>query len=100
VIRHVVVFKLAADSPADRARDAAEIRRRLEALVGLVPGVRDLEARSDLGIEGHWDVVLVTHHDTRDDLAAYGGDPRHREVVEYCDTVVAAKAVVDCDLES
>jgi hypothetical protein len=100
VIRHVVAFRLAADDPADRSRDASEIRRRLESLVGVVPGLRDLVVRADLGVEGHWDLALVTHHDTRDDLSAYAGDPRHREVIEFCDTVVSAKAVVDSDLDT
>ena len=100
MIRHVVAFRLAADDPADRTRDAAEIRRRLESLVGVVPGLHDLEVRPDLGVEGHWDLALVTHHDTLDDLAAYAGDPRHREVIAFCDTVVSAKAVVDSDLDT
>jgi len=99
VIRHVVVFRLAADDPADRQRDATEIRRRLEALVDVVPGLRGLEVRPDLGVEGHWDLALVTLHDTGDDLAVYAADPRHREVIAYCDTVVAERAVVDSDLE-
>lgn len=100
MIRHVVAFKLSADSVAERDRDAAEIRRRLEALVGVVPGVRDLKVRADLGVDGHWDLALVSLHDTRDELAAYAADPRHREVIAFCDTIVSDKAIVDSDLEA
>lgn len=100
MIRHVVVFRLAADDPGARARDAAEVRSRLEALVGHVPGLRELEVRPDLGIEGHWDLALVTLHDSREDLAAYAADPSHREVIAFCDTVVAERAVVDSDLDT
>lgn len=100
MIRHVVVFRMAADDPEQRSRDAGEVRRRLEALVGVVPGVRELEVRPDLGVDGHWDLALVTLHDTREDLAAYAADSRHREVIAFCDSVVAERAVVDSDLES
>jgi heme-degrading monooxygenase HmoA len=101
VIRHVVLFRLAATDAEERARVAAEVRRRLEALVGVVQGLHDLQVRADLGeMDGHWDVALVTLHETRDDFAAYAADPRHREVIAYCDTVVSDRAVVDSDLGS
>jgi len=100
VIRHVVVFRMAADDPDQRSRDVAEVRGRLEALVGVVPGIKELVVRPDLGVEGHWDLALVTLHDSREDLARYAAHPTHREVIAFCDSVVAERAVVDSDLES
>lgn len=100
MIQHIVVFRMAADDREQRERDAAEIRLRLEALVGVVPGIGRLTVRPDLGIAGHWDLALVTLHDTREDLAAYSADPRHREVVAFCETVIADKVIVDSDLDS
>lgn len=100
MIRHVVVFRLAAGDAERRASDGAEIRRRLEALVGAVPGVRDLVVRPDLGLDGHWDLALVTHHDSPNDLATYAADPRHRDVIAFCDMVVADKAIVDSELDA
>jgi hypothetical protein len=101
VIRHVVLFRLAATDPVRREADVAEMRRRLEALVPVVPGVSDLVLRADLGVDdGHWDAVLVSHHATREDLASYAVDPRHREVIAFVSTVVTDRAVVDCDLET
>ncbi|MGC4110435.1 MAG: Dabb family protein [Nocardioides sp.] len=100
MIRHVVVFRMAADNPEERSRDAAEVRHRLEALVGVVPGVRELVVRPDVGVDGHWDLALVTSHDSREDLATYAADPRHREVIAFCDSVVAERAVVDSDLDA
>jgi hypothetical protein len=91
---------MSAADVAQRARDAAEIRRRLESLVGIVPGVQELTVRPDVGVEGHWDLALVTLHESREELAAYGADPRHQEVIAFCDTVVADKAVVDSDLNA
>jgi hypothetical protein len=100
VIRHVVLFRLGATDADQRAKDAAEVRRRLETLVGVVPGLNDLQVRPDLGVEGHWDLALVTLHPTIEGLRAYATDPRHLEVLAFCDTVVADRAVVDSDLDT
>ena len=100
MIQHVVLFRLRAEDAGQRAQDAAEIRRRLEGLVGVVPGVDELRVRPDLGVDGHWDLVLHSLHPSVDGLAAYAKDPRHREVIAFCDSVVSERAVVDADLDA
>ncbi|MFT3873575.1 MAG: Dabb family protein [Nocardioides sp.] len=99
MIRHIVLFRLAADDIAQRDRDAAELGARLEALVGVVPGVDDLQVRPDLGeVDGHWDVALVSHHQNRAALASYASDARHRAVIAWVDGVASARAVVDYEI--
>jgi hypothetical protein len=96
MIRHIVEFRLAADEPEQRAIDARGIRDHLTALVGVVPTVRSIVVAPDLGlIGGHWDVVLVSEHDSSADLEAYQAHPAHREAAGWVSTVVSDRATVD-----
>jgi hypothetical protein len=96
MIRHIVEFRLAADDPEQRAVDARGIHERLTALMGVVPTVRSIQVASDLGlVGGHWDVVLVSEHDSNPDLEAYQSHPAHREAADWVSTVVSDRAVVD-----
>jgi hypothetical protein len=96
MIRHIVEFKLAADDPEQRAIDARGIRDHLTALVDVVPTVRSIVVAPDLGlVGGHWDVVLVSEHDSNADLEAYQAHPAHREAVGWVSTVVSERATVD-----
>ncbi len=44
MIRHVVTWKLAAEDADERAEQAAEVARRLNALDGVVPQLRSISA--------------------------------------------------------
>ncbi|MDP9025975.1 MAG: Dabb family protein [Actinomycetota bacterium] len=96
MIRHIVEFRLAADDPDQRALDAGGIHKRLTALVGVVPTVRSIEVAADLGlVGGHWDVVLVSDHDSNADLESYQSHPAHRAAADWISTVVSDRATVD-----
>jgi Stress responsive A/B Barrel Domain len=96
VIRHVVLFALAAEDQEQKRRDAEEMRARMAPLATLIPGVLSMEIGVDLGrVPGHWDVVLVSEHESNAALEAYQADSRHREVIGFVDSVVRAKACVD-----
>jgi hypothetical protein len=99
VIRHVVVFALRADDQAQKRTDARAMKQRLEALSSVVPGVRSLQVGIDLGrVSGHWDVVLVSDHDSVAALEAYQVHPDHVAAAEFVSSVVADKACVDYDV--
>ncbi|WP_210479644.1 Dabb family protein [Naasia sp. SYSU D00948] len=96
MIRHVVLWKLSSSDPSQRERDAEGIRERLEALVGVVPGLRSLIVAPDVGsTEGNWDLVLVSEHDDEDALAVYQKHPAHVEAAAFVHSVVQARACVD-----
>ena len=101
MIRHVVAFTLSADDPSQRRQDATAMKQRLEALASVVPAVRSLEVGVDLGrVSGHWDVVLVSEHDS---VAALGADqvhPEHVAAAEFVASVVRDKVCVDYEAGS
>ena len=96
MIRHIVEFKLASDDPAQMVEDAAGIRSRLSALVGVVPGLQSVEVGNDLGlVDTHWNVVLVSEHDSNADLEGYQAHPAHKEASAWIATVTSDRKIVD-----
>ena len=96
MIRHIVEFRLSAEDPVQRVVEARGIHDHLTALVGVVPTVRSIVVAPDLGlVGGHWDVVLVSEHDSNDDLEAYQAHPAHTEAAAWVSTVVSDRATVD-----
>ena len=96
MIRHIVEFRLASDDPDQRALDARGIQERVTALMDVVPTVRSIVVAPDLGlVGGHWDVVLVSEHDSNADLEAYQAHPAHREAAGWVSALVSDRATVD-----
>ncbi|HEV7741265.1 MAG TPA: Dabb family protein [Pseudolysinimonas sp.] len=99
MIRHIVEFKLAATDPAQRATDADGIRQHLTSLQGVVTGLRSITVLPDLGrVEGHWDLVLVSEHDSAEALEGYQAHPAHREASAWVAARVSDRAVIDYEL--
>lgn len=99
MIRHIVLFRLAADDDAQRRDDAHGIAERLEALETQIPGIQSIRVDRDLGlVDGHWDVALVSEHDDNAALEAYQVHPAHTEAAAWIGTVVTDRAVVDYSL--
>lgn len=100
MIRHIVMFTLSATDAEQRKSDIVEVRARLDALVGVVPGLHSVTFEPDLGLidAGHWDVVLVSEHDDNAALEAYQAHPAHQEAGAFIRTVVKDRATVDYEV--
>lgn len=99
MIIHNIAFKLATDDPALKQEQAAEFKRRIEAMVGIVPTLKSLSVGLDAGrADSHYDLVLVSTHDTFADLDAYQAHPLHVAVIEYGKTIVSGRACVDYEV--
>lgn len=99
MIRHIVEFKLASNDPAQRIADAEGIREHLTSLLGVVPGLRGISVLPDLGhIDGHWDLVLVSEHDSAEALDGYQAHPAHKEASAWVAERVSDRAIVDYEL--
>ncbi len=94
MIRHVVAFQLTAASDAERAADISEMQSRLNALVGVIPGLISMSLKPDLGlVEDHWDVVLVSEHDDNAALEGYQAHPAHQEAGAFIRSVTSSDRV-------
>lgn len=97
-VRHIVAWSLAAEDAATRAEHAAELVRRLRALVGVVPAIRSLSTGVDVGIAGNADVALIVDVDDLDALEAYQQHPAHQELVGFVRSIVRGRTAVDFEL--
>ncbi len=98
-IRHVVSWKLAESDAAVRGEQAAEVARRLNALMGVIPELRAVSAGANIAHpDVNWDVTLVADVDSLDDLAAYQVHPAHQEVGGYIKSVVVSRVAVDFEV--
>ncbi|MCS3442280.1 Dabb family protein [Microbacterium phyllosphaerae] len=99
MIRHVVTWKLAAEDADERAEQAAEVARRLNALDGVVPQLRSISAGANVAYpDANWDVTLVADVDSIAALEEYQVHPAHEEVVAYVRSVVASRVAVDFEV--
>lgn len=93
MIKHIVMWKL-----RDKA-DAPEIKQKLEALAGKIPGLIKIEVGIDfLESEQSADVVLYSELESREALESYQTHPEHQAVVPLVKAAAIARTVVDYDV--
>ena len=92
MVTHIVFWNL--NDVPEKEQNAAEMKRRLEALAGGVPGRVDAAGRRGFG---GWDLCLVSHHTSRAALEEYQQHPAHLEVKTFVHSVVSERA--SCDFE-
>lgn len=99
MIRHLVLWKLAAETAEEKTAVVAEMQRRFAALVPIIDGTERLDIRADLGTtDGNWDVVLDSDYRDAAALDAYQVHPAHQEVAAYVRTVVTSRVCVDFEV--
>ena len=97
MIKHIVMWKLKEHAEgADRAANALEMKRRLDACAAVVPGILKFEvALAQPGLEATYDVVLYSEFESREALAAYAAHPTHQAVVPFIGAVREARQCMD-----
>ena len=93
MVTHIVLWNL--KDKSQKAQQGGEMKRGLEALVGVVPGLLSVQAGS--GFNG-FDVGLVCTLESREALDAYQCHPAHMAVKEYVHSVISER--VCCDFEN
>ena len=95
-IRHIVLWKLAAEDADTRALHAEQIAERLLALRAVIDDISHLEVGPNVAYPAtNWDVALVAEFADVDALERYQVHPAHQEVAAFVRSVVAERAAVD-----
>ena len=89
MVTHIVLWNL--KDKSQKAQQGGEMKRRLEALVGVVPGL--LSAQAGPGFNG-FDVGLVCTLESREALDAYQCHPAHMAVKEYVHSVISELSLI------
>ena len=76
MIRHIVMWRVAGETPAAKAANVERLRRSFESLRGRIPGLLHLEIGADAsGVDYACDVVLVSDFASQEALDAYAAHP-------------------------
>lgn len=98
MVKHFVMWKLRQfDTPAERQAAEERIKSGLEALVGVVPGLRYAQVGKNFNPKG-LDLCLYTEFDDKAALDAYQTHPEHMKMREFIHTVIVDRAA--CDWEA
>ncbi|MFZ1382289.1 MAG: Dabb family protein [Scrofimicrobium sp.] len=94
--RHVVVWRIGIDDIVLREQAVRGLAGRLEALVGVVPGLISATASPNtVPVEGNWDMALVADFVDEEALSKYNVDPDHLEVAKDIRAIATARASAD-----
>ncbi|MGP3534473.1 Dabb family protein [Microbacterium sp. RD1] len=95
-IRHIVLWKLAAEDADTRALHAEQAAERLLALVGVVEEIQRMEVAPNVAYPAtNWDLALVADFADVDALERYQAHPAHQEATAFVRSVVSDRAAID-----
>ncbi len=96
MIKHIVMWNVRGDTPAQKARGIEQLQRAFEGLRGRIPGLLRLEVGVDgSGVDYACDVVLYTEFESQAALDAYAGHPEHLRVKQELGDLRIARHQVD-----
>lgn len=100
MIKHIVMWKLKDHAEgADRAANAAELKRRLDGCAGIVPGMLKFEvALAQPGLEATYDAVLYSEFESKEALEAYAAHPTHKAVIPFIAAVREGRQCMDYEV--
>lgn len=96
MIKHIVMWNVRGDTPAEKAQGIARLQRSFESLRGRIPGLLHLEIGVDSSrIDYACDVVLYSEFESQAALDAYGAHPEHLRVKNEVADLRIARHQVD-----
>lgn len=96
MIKHIVMWNLRAETPAQRADAIALVKGVFEGLRGKIPGLRHVEVGADTsGADYACDVVLYSEFESQTALDAYATHPEHLRAKERLGDLRIARHQVD-----
>jgi len=99
MIRHIVMWNVRGDTPADKARGIAQLQRSFASLRGRIPGLLHLEIGVDVSrVDYACDVVLYSEFENQAALDAYGCHPEHLRVKNELADLRTARHQVDYEV--
>ncbi len=96
MINHVVLFKLNEYPEEEKKKVIAEMKSLLEALKDKIEELKFIQVGVNYQIKSRsFDIALITHFNSLEDLDIYRDHPEHIKVVEKIAGWAASRAAVD-----
>jgi len=96
MVNHVVLFKLKEYSAEEKKAVIAELKSMLLALKGKIKELKHIEVGENYELDSKsYDMALLSHFDSVEDLDVYRVHPEHLKVVARIGETTVARAAVD-----
>lgn len=93
MVKHIVMWTL------KNKAEAPALKEAIEGMKGKVPTMVDVECGINYNpADAACDLVLISVHNSKEDLDAYQDDPIHGEVKKIVGAAVTARHVVDFEI--
>lgn len=99
MVKHIVLFKLKDDAPADAKLAAMHaFKDAIEALPARISSIRKIEVGLNINPAETWSIALYSEFDTLDDVRQYAVHPDHVAAGKLLAEVKESRACVDYEL--
>ncbi|HIZ32629.1 MAG TPA: Dabb family protein [Candidatus Bacteroides merdigallinarum] len=99
MVKHIVLFKLKDEAPAERKMQAAHaFKEAIEALPAKIPFIRKVEVGLNINPGETWSIALYSEFDTLEDVKAYATHPDHVAAGALLAEVRESRACVDYEI--
>lgn len=96
MVRHIIIWQFKDEMQADeKAAAAKKIKSELEALVGVVPGLKELTVTTTPMASSNADLLLDSVMETPADYDVYKDHPAHVAAATYVRSVVKSRVCMD-----
>jgi hypothetical protein len=100
LIKHIVMWNVRGDTPAEKTQVIALLRRSFASLKGRIPGLLCMEIGADTSrIDYACDVVLYSEFEDQSALDAYAVHPEHLRVKRELSDLRTARHQVDYEAD-
>ncbi len=96
MVVHIVFWKLREDGEESKEQRIQTMKEKLEALVGIVPGLLSAEVGKNYN-GGEYDICLFSRLKDRAALEGYAVHPEHLKAAEYVRASTCGRTAVDYD---
>ncbi|MBQ5850290.1 MAG: Dabb family protein [Lachnospiraceae bacterium] len=99
MIRHIVAWNLKDEfTPEEKAEHSAGIKKELESLVGVVPGLVGVKVFTKVEESSDRQIILDTFLTSAEALKVYKDHPAHKKAGEYIRSVVKDRVALDFEI--
>lgn len=99
MVKHIVLFKLKDDAPADEKLAAMNnFKKAIEALPAKISVIRKVEVGLNMNPDEAWSIALYSEFDSLDDVKFYATHPDHVVAGKLIADVKESRACVDYEM--
>jgi hypothetical protein len=96
MINHIVLFKLKDYPKEEKVQIVQELKSLLEGLKAKIDAVKHIEVGTNYELDAKsYDIALISHFESLEDLDVYRLHPEHLKVVERIKETTSERAAVD-----